>query len=132
MPSGFAVALRFEGVPVDVVGRLGELRRLVRPIQPRVDLRQLIVDFVDALAVGLHRLLRGGELAVCNPVSFALSMRSAASARAAARVTSSSSCVNCRCVFFHSRSKSSHTIQIVDRNRKMLDAANTTFRKSML
>ena len=48
------------------------------------------------------------------------------------RVTSSSSCVNWRCVFFHSRSKSSQTIQIVEMNRKMLDAAKTTFRKSML
>jgi hypothetical protein len=35
-------------------------------------------------------------------------------------------------VFFQSRSKSSQTIQIVEMNRKMLDAAKTTFRKSML
>ncbi len=67
----------------------------------------------------------------CSPVSFALSMLPAFCA-SCCLVTSSSSCVNWRCVFFHSLSKSSHTIQIVDRNRKMLDAAKTTFRKSML
>jgi len=51
---------------------------------------------------------------------------------ASARATSSCSCENFRCVFFQSRSKSSQTIQMTDRNRNRLDAAKTTFRKSTL
>ena len=47
-------------------------------------------------------------------------------------VTSYCSSANRRCVFFQSRSKSSHTIHTVESSRKMLDAAKTTFRKSTL
>ncbi len=42
--------------------RFGELRGLVRAEQAPVDLGQPLVHVVDALAIGFHRLLRGGEL----------------------------------------------------------------------
>ena len=81
-------------------------------------------------AIGFHPLLRRREL-VGQPGELRL-VDAAQFAASCCRVTSSSSWVNCRCVFFQSRSKSSHTIQSVVTNRKMLDAAKTTFRKSML
>ncbi len=59
---GIRLALDLEGVAIDVVGGLLELRRLVRPEEPRVDIRELVVEFVYPLAAGLHRLLRRPQL----------------------------------------------------------------------
>ena len=44
--------LRLERIPVDVVGRLGELCVLVDAVQPDFDIDQLIVDLIDPLPTG--------------------------------------------------------------------------------
>ena len=59
---GIRLSARFERVAVDVVGRLGELRGLVGAKETPVDFREPLVDVVDALAIGFHRLLRRREL----------------------------------------------------------------------
>ena len=59
---GILRPLLFECVAIDVVSRLGELRRLVSPEEAPVHLGQPIVDVVDALAIRFHRLLRRAKL----------------------------------------------------------------------
>ena len=105
--------------------------RAWRGSRRRVRLRQLR-PAARRPSAGSRR--RSAAAAFCCASSCASLLRSTARAACSscACVTCVSSCTNRRWVFFQSRSKSSQTIQMTDRNRNRLDAAKTTFRKSTL